>query len=89
MRVRSSHAACSAESFFFLFAIVFDELPSDPGYLCADVGENGHHDHERFIIHIGMVPGRCTLDKWLFQTRFVQTQTESSWPRQRVRSNQP
>jgi hypothetical protein len=36
-----------------------------------------------------MMPRRFRPDKWLFQTRFEQTQIESSWPCQRVRSNQP
>ena len=36
------------------------------------------------ILSQGFQPHKC-----LFQARFEQTQIESSWPRQRVRSNQP
>jgi hypothetical protein len=89
MRVRSSNAACSAEIFFFLFAIVFDDLLSDTTYFFAEVGESHRDDVLHFPVHRRMVIARFVPGKWPFQTRRLQTQIESSPPRQGVRSNQP
>ena len=71
MRVRSSNAACSAEIFFLFFPIVIHQFQSDSLHVFTDVGENRHHDPDRFVINDGlhpeMMPRGVRSGKWLFQ----------------------